>query len=181
MKSFKNIAVVILTAHIALFSSCKDDSSTQPKPGKNGDGNNLPIEGTYSGTWELTNDRMPNDKLKSYYDKLILIVEADDSYTWTYYRKDGNQTVFKGITTHQKTTKKHSSGSALWLYSIWVDTINGTSAPGGWDGIFTFEDANTLVINVEPRVSGWPKFPTAEEGVGSGYSGQESVYVFKRK
>lgn len=179
MKRLTITSIVGFALLTFMVSSCGDNSS-DPKP-KSGNNDPVPIEGTYVGTWELPNENMPNDNLKQNYEKLVLIVGEDDSYEWTYYRKDGNKTVFTGITTQQRTNHKHSSGSAIWSYSIWVSEINGKSAPGGWDGLFTFENANKLIINVEPRVDGWSKWPTPENGVGSGQNGQESVYLFNKK
>lgn len=175
INTIKTFGIILCMIGVA---AC-NDSSSDPKPG--GSNDNKPVEGSYVGTWLLPNENMPTDEMKNGLEKMVLVVDEQDNYTWTWTKKTGEETVFEGKTSEQKTKYKHSSGASIWLYSIYVNTINGKYFPGGWDGIFTFEGADNLVINVEPSVSNWDKYPQAEEGVGSGASGEKSVYRFVRQ
>lgn len=101
------------------------------------------------------------------------------SYSWKWNKKDGKVTEYTGYIAHGKTKYNHTNGEALWSISVNVTHINGQSAPGGWVGLYASTGIKSMVFNVEPNVSG-VKPPSDKVGIGSGQSGNEAVYVFKR-
>jgi hypothetical protein len=178
MKTYKNYSMFIVMLMAIGFASCSDKS---PTPG--GDGNDDgkgDVEGSYAGTWVSDNSQLP-ESWQDEYSGMEFVVSDDDTYKWTYIKKDGQTAVFSGIIYHGKSEFKHSSGSAIWSLSIVVNELNGQQVTGGWDGIYTYENSTTLKMNVEPAVDAWTKWPTTEGGLGSGDKGFNTVYTFSKK
>lgn len=175
----KKIIYTTLLATAVLLSACNEQSDS-PNP-QNGD--ELKIEGALENTlWVIENASLPTEYQRSRYDRMEFTVDKDNNYTWAWIAKPGQKSlVFKGDTYYEKSAYEHGSGSAIYNIAVNVQTINDEDLPGGWYGIYTYDDENHMILNVEPDVQSWTKHPTAQEGVGSGQDGQESVYRFIKK
>jgi hypothetical protein len=183
MKNLRIYSTILIALFTMTFiSSCKDDS-TPPVEDEGGEKKEQ-VEGVYTGTWISTNEQLPSPQLRDDYQYLELTNKEDDSYTWNWIAKPGggrNTLRFAGTVQVSPREDKHTSGSKFWWIGVWVSTLNGQAAPGGWEGIFTYENPTTLKLNVEPSVDGWLKWPQPELGLGSGASGDKSIYTFTKK
>ena len=143
----------------------------------------LAIEGTIeNGFWVIENEQLPSADFRQKYERMEFTLDQNSNYTWKWVGKGGQTTyTFKGDAYYSSTAAKHSSGSTIWNIAIYVATINDMQLPGGFYGIFTYDDENHLIINVEPDVASWGVHPSAEGGIGSGESGDESVYRFTKQ
>ncbi len=135
------------------------------------------IEGILTdGLWVTNNDAMPTQSMKDAYNKITIEVDKDYNFTWTWDQKNGQVYEMTGFAYEEKSSYEHDNGSGIWKINFTVTHINGQALPGGFYGIYAFENENSMLLNVEPDVSNWGKHPTAEEGIGSGEKGNESVY-----
>jgi len=164
---------IALFAAMFFIASCSDQS-TNPTP----DQEEEKIEGNIYSTWTCSGENLPTDAMRDMYTKLELTFVDDDTYTWIFYRKSGDNMTFKGDQFLSQTEDKHTSGAPFYWVNINVKTIDGQPSQGGWEGIMAFEDPTTLKVNVEPSAHGWTKWPNSEDGLGSGQSGMSSVYTF---
>lgn len=174
--TFKNItaAFIALTLVMAL-PSCKKDEGVKAAQNQESDE-------TFSifKTWKCSHDDLPTENFKKMYKDLEQTVkESDISYVWKWNKHDGTSTTFTGFIAHHKSTYKHSNNEPIWVISINVHEINGNPAPGGWVGLYTSEHPKSLLLNIEPNVSGVTA-PEAQKGLGSGQSGEDSIFPFKR-
>lgn len=165
-----------------IFVGCKDDA-VSPTPGNgngngNGGGSSNVIEEV---SWVASNAQFPTQGLRDSYSGMEFRIDADNNYSWKWNKKDGQVLDFEGTVLLNSTDASHTNGEMISMISVDVMTINGQSAPGGWFGIYTFDDDGNLLMNVEPKVNGWEKHPDYEEGIGSGTSGMESVYTFSKE
>ena len=184
MKTLTNyVKVLLITTSIITFTSCGKDDSANPTTTGGGDNNNDPVqvEGDYVGTWVSPNEKLPTQNYRDNYKQFEIIFSDDKTYKWTFEKKDGTKGVFEGTITQDVTQFKHTNGSRIWQIGINVTKLNGQSVTGGWAGIYTYENPTTLILNVEPTVSNWTKWPDASEGIGSGQEGMETVYVFEKQ
>lgn len=164
--------------------SCKDEVAPDPNNGSGGNG-----DGTGNGTehvmeevhWFESNENLPTQNMRDNYQSTEFHVDKDWNYTWTWTKKNGEKTVFKGYVLLDPTQSKHTNGNIISIISVNVTSLNGQPAPGGWQGIYTYGDDGELLMNIEPSVTGWNKYPSNEEGIGSGTSGMESVYTFTKR
>lgn len=183
MKTLTNyVKILLITTSMIAFTSCSKDDS--PNPTTNNNGNNNPptqVEGEYVGTWLSPNEKLPTQKYRDDYKSFELVLNSDKTYKWTFTPKVGNPGVFEGTITQDVTGYKHTNGSRIWQIGIIVSKLNGQPVSGGWNGIYTYENPTTLILNVEPSANGWTKWPTAEEGIGSGQDGEKSIYVFLKQ
>lgn len=169
---YKTVLVVMVLATLA---SCKKEEETTP-----GGGGSATIPTTLVGNWEISGENLPKQSQREKYEKFTFSVGADDSYSLKYFDKNGDVTDFVGKVVVWDSDEKHSNGQLIQFININVETINGQSFPGGWKGIFVFEAGNTLKLNIEPNVSG-VFGPTPRGGFGSGDSGEEGIYHYKKQ
>lgn len=158
------------------FASC---SKKDPAPETDNKGNNA---GSFSifNTWKCAQEDLPTESLKKMYKGLELIVnESDMSYVWKWNKYDGTTITFTGYIAHHMSTYKHSNNEPIWIIQINVSEINGQPAPGGWVGIYTSTGPGSMLLNVEPNISGITP-PEAKNGIGSGKSGADAVFAFKK-
>lgn len=160
-----------------VFSSCsKENTPEQTKD------ESLQTEGTLEGnSWTIESASLPSAQMRNDYESLKLTVHDDLSYDWLWKRKDGTAYDMRGTLYYEESKYDHSSGSAIYNIAMTITHINGQALPGGFVGIFTFENEKNLILNVEPDVTNWSYHPTASEGVGSGQNGMESVYPYTNK
>lgn len=146
-------------------------------------GDELAIEGKMENNlWVIDGEDLPTAQLRQDFERMEFYVEDNLNYTWTWIGKGAQKSfTFKGDTYYERSNHTHSSGSGIWNIAVNVVTINGMSLPSGWYGIFTYEDENHMSLNIEPDVQGWEVHPTADKGLGSGTSGNGSVYKFYKK
>ena len=172
----RKIYPLALLAFVMMFTACKDDTITPPDDTKKQE----EVEGTFVGSWTSENADLPTQRLRDTYQKMILTLNDDDTYSWVYQKKTGEKTTFTGTWAILETEDKHTSGSSFYWMNIYVTHINGVEAPGGWQGIAAFENPTNLKVNVEPTVVGWSTWPDSEVGLGSGQSGMDSVFDFSK-
>lgn len=175
MKKHYLIWLSIICFSIVL-SSCKDEVSTPSTTS--------PVELTdelEEVTWVIENADLPSASMKSSVERMEFTVKSNTSYTWIWTLKSGDILAYEGAIIQSKSADKHTNGKDIWDITVDVHYINGESAPGGWLGIYSFDDSHNLLLNVEPNVVNWGTHPTSENGLGSGESGQESIYTFNRK
>ncbi|MBR9860576.1 hypothetical protein GYB22_07455 [bacterium] len=175
----KKVFIITITALSMLYmSSCTKTSTTTDEDTFE----DFKTEGVLNDgeLWTIENEDLPTAKMRQDLDRMELIVTEDDRYSWKWIEKGGDVLHFEGEIFHEKSQFEYESGSGIWNISIIVQTINGEYYPGGWYGVYAYENENHLVLNVEPDVSSWEKHPTAEEGIGSGTNAMESVFQFSR-
>lgn len=171
----------MMVATTVLFAACNDDS-TDPING--GDDNKKFTEEFVLENiqWELENGDLPNPAQRDKYERMSFFVDEELNYTWTWKGKPGTETlIFKGLVSYNESQFTHDNGRPISYITITVYTINGRDLPGAFVGLFTADDNGNLLLNVEPEVMNWGTYPDPSEGVGSGTSGDESVYPFHRK
>lgn len=180
MKISTNYLKTLLVAtSLITLTSCGKDDSTTPTNNDGGSQNRTgSVDSYYIGNWLSDNAALPST-YKDNYSKFELELKSDAAYSWKWHKKSGSITDYTGYITTTKHDEKHTTGYNLWSISINVTEINGKPTPGGWVGLYTFDDGgNTLILSVEPNVSGVTA-PTVSGGIGSGSSGMDAVYVFK--
>jgi hypothetical protein len=179
MIKYKYMLLLTIVVGI-LMSSCSKERADL-KTSDSGD--DAPkIEGVITGgLWILENSDMPSASMKDSYDKIQIKVEDNLNYSWIWEQKNGQDFEMTGYIYEEKSSHIHETGSGIWNVYFYVTHINGQALPGGFYGIYAFEDENHLILNVEPDVQNWGKHPTAEEGIGSGAKGGESVYVMTKQ
>lgn len=160
-----------------VLSSCKDDSVPTTT---NEEEEKEQVEGTFVGTWTSENADLPSQHLRDNFSHLVLTLNDDDTYSWAYHKKIGSPTIYTGTYALLETEDKHTSGAPFHWMNIYVSKINGQDFDGGWQGIVAFESPTLLKVNVEPTAVGWSTWPDSEVGLGSGQSGMESVFTFKK-
>ena len=172
------IYIIILAAILGMTACSTETISPNPK-----DDNELATEGSFEETtWVIANSDLPTESLRNKYESMEFVVDNDLNYQWTWKGKISSETlVFKGKTYYEKSSHTHSSGSAIYNVAVNVLTINDIELPGGWYGIYTYEDENHMSLNVEPDVTNWGDHPTAAGGLGSGQEGDKSVYRFSKQ
>ncbi|MFX3625863.1 MAG: hypothetical protein ACN6I4_00755 [bacterium] len=173
-KIIYKFALVVMV--LATLSSCKKDEETSPGGGSNSG----PIPTSLVGSWEISGQDLPKQSFRDKYEKWTFDVTANDAYSLKYFDKNGDVTDFAGKVVVWDSDEKHTNGVLIRFININVETINGQSFPGGWKGIYAFEAGNILKLNIEPNVSG-VFGPTPRDGFGSGDSGAEGIYHFKKK
>jgi len=131
--------------------------------------------------WFGSNAQLPTQNFRDVYKSMEFRVDEDWNYSWKWTRKNGEVTNFEGYVLLDPTESKHTNGNIISIVSVNVTSINGKPSPGGWQGIYTYGDDGELLLNIEPSVTGWNKYPSNEEGIGSGTSGMESVYTFSKQ
>ena len=161
------------------ISACSTESTRPDSP----DDNEVAVEGTFEESiWRIENAELPTQQFRDIYESMEFVVDKELNYTWTWTGKPGQKSyVFKGKTYYEKSSYTHTSTSAIYNIAVNVLTINDLELPGGWYGIYTYEDANHMSLNVEPDVTSWGDHPTAEGGLGSGQEGDKSVYRFTKQ
>lgn len=175
-KQIITFAIALIAA--TMFTSC----SKEQGPVRSND--QIEVERNIESTaWYMTNEQMPSQSMKDAFDRMEFEVSDgqgnDPHFTWSYLGKPGKPTyIMEGTFFYDKTSHKHESGSSIYNTYLYVTHINGQSLPGAYSGIFTFEDKDHWVLNVEPDVQNWEKHPLAENGIGSGANGESSVYAF---
>lgn len=171
---YKTVLVVMVLATLA---SCKKEED--PAPG--GGSSSASIPTSLVGTWQINNADLPTQHLRDKYEKMVFTVGADESYSLKYHAKsDGKVTDFTGKVVTWDSDEKHSNGQTINNININVEKINGQAAPGGWKGIYAFEANNTLKLNLDPNVPG-VFGATPRGGFGSGDSGKDGIYHFKKQ
>lgn len=170
---YKTLLVVMV---LATLSSCKKDEETSSPSG----GGSATIPTTLVGSWEIAGQDLPKQSLRDKYERITFDVGADDSYSLKYYDKNGDISDFAGKVVVWDSDENHTNGQLIRFININVETINGQSFPGGWKGIFTFETGNTLKLNLDPNVPG-VFGATPRGGFGSGDSGKEGIYHYKKQ
>lgn len=160
---------------MAALSSCKKDDE-----GGSGGGNSGPIPTSLVATWEIQGENLPKQGERDKYEKLVFVVNADDTYTLKYYKKSGGVDELTGKVVVWDSDEKHSNGQPIKNININVEKINGQPAPGGWKGIYAFEAGNILKLNLDPKVPGVIG-ATPSGGFGSGDSGNEGIYHYVKQ
>ena len=148
----------------------------------NNDGNNdLNLEGQLeNSSWVLEPEDFPNQGMKDNLDKMEFHIDENLNITWFYDAKPGKTDYeMKGDIYFEKSQFNYDNGSGIYNVRVNISHINGQNLSGGYYGIFTWEDEDHWVLNIEPDVQGWSDHPTADEGIGSGANGEGSVYRFK--
>lgn len=176
----KKVFNAIVLSLVVFLTACGPDDSPAPVPGGGGNTNNDP-EVLDQGIWKLENADMPSENLKSKYEYMEFSVDKEGYYKWKWVNKSGTETLYEGYVLTEDTDYTYSNGKPISSISVNVTSINGQSAPGGWVGIYTYDDNSRLLLNVEPNVPNWGEQPTAQFGIGSGESGMESVFPFTKQ
>ncbi len=177
--SIKRLLPILL--FIFILNACEKDKDTEalsPTPQPNEPV--LAVEGPIEGTW-LTGSVEDLGNVSANFSSIEFSTDSSNNYTMTWHKKDGTSTIYAGFVSKYMTEYKHTTDASIWNISIVVQTINGVSVGGGWQGIYTFDNENRLLLNMEPSVVNWPVYPNASLGLGSGDSGDGSIYKFNRQ
>jgi len=176
-----NKYLLISAIVVGIFtSSCTKESANV---GSNqSDKNTTQIEGVIKdATWIAENVNLPSDEMKSIYKKIEISVDQDLNYSWKWVKLNGEVIEMTGYMYEEKSQYKHETGSSIWNVYVYVTKINGQDLAGGFYGVYSYQDENHLLLNVEPDMRNWGIHPKAEAGLGSGQNGNESVYVLTKQ
>ena len=177
MDVMRNVSIWALLAIVAcgLLGSCAKETT----PSKEEEKDELTVEGVLQGSWTIPYENLTDDQ-KGSYKQIDLRVEANDDFVWTLYAKNGSTYTMTGGIMEEKSNYQHSSGAGIWNIRFFITHINGQELSGGYYGVYSFDDENSLLMNVEPDVRNWSEHPTAEGGIGSGLKGDQSVYHYSK-